>query len=347
MYAMFCKRLPACLGLTILLGGIAGAQTPPSAAQPDFTVLKDEFVPGEKTLLYDDFTDMRPGEAPPHWKVRGASLSVMAAGAVRQVVANRNTTLVPLVTGLPGNFTVETEIKYDGTVVSSWEFYPKDESMYALQVWLQGFGDGVRVTVQTPDEVLSDTEFPFDLSQPVREAIWLQEGRLRVYLNGNRISDANQLKLPALETAALLAEPEGEGDKVTYRMVRIAESAPDFSRTIAASGRYVTHGILFDTDCATLKAESGPVIKSIAKGLQASPNLKLKIEGHTDSTGAAAHNLELSKQRAEAVKAVLVSQFAVAAGRLTAEGLGASRPIAPNDTPQGRAQNRRVEFVRQ
>jgi OOP family OmpA-OmpF porin len=130
-------------------------------------------------------------------------------------------------------------------------------------------------------------------------------------------------------------------------MVRFAESTPDFSQVISSSGRYVTHGILFDTDSDRLKPESAPVIKSVARGLETNPNLKLQIEGHTDSVGSADHNLDLSKRRAEAVKAVLVSQFNVDAARLTTAGLGATKPIDSNDTPQGRAQNRRVEFVRQ
>ena len=85
----------------------------------------------------------------------------------------------------------------------------------------------------------------------------------------------------------------------------------------------------------------------MAQALAANPALKLQIEGHTDSTGNAEQNLDLSKRRAESVKVVLVSQFQVDAARLTTMGLGATKPIDSNDTPQGRAQNRRVEFVRQ
>jgi outer membrane protein OmpA-like peptidoglycan-associated protein len=169
-----------------------------------------------------------------------------------------------------------------------------------------------------------------------------------VYLNGNKVVDVNQVELPALATARLMAEPsESNGAKISYRNVRIAESTPDFSRSIAASGRYVTHGILFDTNSDCLKTESAAVIKSVARGLEANPNLKLRIEGHTDTTGSAAANLDLSKRRAEAVKTVLVTQFGVGADRLTTDGLGSSKPLDSNDTPQGRAQNRRVEFVRQ
>ena len=76
------------------------------------------------------------------------------------------------------------------------------------------------------------------------------------------------------------------------------------------------------------------------------PNLKLEIDGYTDSVGDAAHNLDLSKRRAQAVQTVLVSQFGVDAGRLTASGFGAGKPIGSNDTPDGRAENRRVEFLK-
>ncbi len=139
----------------------------------------------------------------------------------------------------------------------------------------------------------------------------------------------------------------GVGASVGFRSVRFAESAPDFSQTILSSGRYVSHGILFDTNSDRLKPESAAPIQAVARALTTNPALKLLIEGHTDSAGNAAANLDLSKRRAEAVKSILVSQFAVDASRLTTNGLGATKPIDTNDTPQGRSQNRRVEFVKQ
>jgi outer membrane protein OmpA-like peptidoglycan-associated protein len=113
------------------------------------------------------------------------------------------------------------------------------------------------------------------------------------------------------------------------------------------SGRYVTHGILFDVDSDRIKPDSAATIKMIASGMQANADVNFLIEGHTDSTGDAAHNMDLSKRRAEAVKSVLVSQFGIEAGRLTTAGLGASKPVASSSTPQGKAENRRVEIVRQ
>jgi outer membrane protein OmpA-like peptidoglycan-associated protein len=123
-----------------------------------------------------------------------------------------------------------------------------------------------------------------------------------VYVNDQRVMDLNQIELAPLTGAEFLADAG-----VGHRLVRFAVSTPDFSKIIASAGRYVTYGILFDTDSDRLKPESAPVIKSVARGLETNPSLKLLIEGHTNSVGSADHNLDLSKRRAEAVKAVLVA----------------------------------------
>jgi outer membrane protein OmpA-like peptidoglycan-associated protein len=268
-----------------------------SSPQPNFTVLKDDFIPGEKIVLYDDFTDMAADEAPPHWKVRGASLTLMAAGGIRQVMANDKVTMTPMISGFPTNFTLETDVKYEKYARSGWYFSAKGPDDVALQVWMETRGGtALRVYVRTHEEMLNDSEFKIDLTQPVKEAIWIQDGRVRVYLNGQRVVDANQVKLPQFASARLEADPsDNQHATISYRRVRIAESTPDFSRSIAASGRYISHGILFDTDSDCLKPESGAVIKSVARGLETNPNLKLRIEGHTDSTGNADHNLDLIK----------------------------------------------------
>jgi outer membrane protein OmpA-like peptidoglycan-associated protein len=112
-----------------------------------------------------------------------------------------------------------------------------------------------------------------------------------------------------------------------------------------STGKYISHAIQFDTGSDQLRPESINVIKEVAAALQKQPALKLRIEGHTDSTGDAAKNLDLSKRRAESVKGALI-RLGIGADRLTTEGLGQTKPMAPNDTPQGRAENRRVEFVK-
>jgi outer membrane protein OmpA-like peptidoglycan-associated protein len=193
-------------------------------------------------------------------------------------------------------------------------------------------------------EALGQKDLVTDWKQPVKLAMWVQNGRVRFYVNGDRVFDFNQVEVG--DIASLQIDYWTRDATTAIRRARFAESTPDFSQTITSTGKFVTHGILFDTDSDRIKPESAAVIQSIARGLEANPDLKVEIDGHSDSTGIAQHNMDLSKRRAEAVKTVLVSQFGIDASRLTTAGFGSSKPVAPNTTPDGKAQNRRVEFVR-
>lgn len=104
----------------------------------------------------------------------------------------------------------------------------------------------------------------------------------------------------------------------------------------------IPSNVSFDTDRADLKPALLPVLDSVARSLQQHPELRVKSVGHTDSTGAAAHNQTLSENRARSVSNYLVKQ-GVQAARLTSEGRAATDPVADNATTEGRAQNRRVE----
>jgi OmpA-OmpF porin, OOP family len=329
------------------------AAVPQAGGQPDLKALKVDFVPGEKILFYDDFTDMAGDEPPPHWKVRGGSMELKIAPGIRQLTTatQDRTTLTPNLTNLPKNFTMEAEVKFDNPQDTRiiWAFASKADSEQLL-IWSSAKSEEFFFYIKrgNPYEEFGRNQIKVDWNQPVLLGLWLQNGRLRFYVNGQRLLDVNQINLSDLISVEARLELGGnQNPSIGFRRVRFAESAPDFSQVISSSGRYVTHGILFDTDSDRLKPESAPVIKLIAQGLEKNLNLKLEIEGHTDSTGNSDHNLDLSKRRAEAVKAVLVSQFAVDAARLTTAGLGAAKPIDSNDTPEGRAQNRRVEFVKQ
>jgi outer membrane protein OmpA-like peptidoglycan-associated protein len=93
-----------------------------------------------------------------------------------------------------------------------------------------------------------------------------------------------------------------------------------------------------------VRPESGATLTEVANLLKAQPGLRVEVGGHTDNTGEKAHNMELSKARAEAVVAALVSQHGIDPKRLVAKGYGASKPVADNDSTAGKAKNRRVEL---
>jgi outer membrane protein OmpA-like peptidoglycan-associated protein len=119
----------------------------------------------------------------------------------------------------------------------------------------------------------------------------------------------------------------------------------ELQKELAAKGRARLYGILFDTDSARIRAESFATLDEVAKVLASEASWSLTIEGHTDSTGTAAHNQTLSEQRAKSVRDYLTGK-GVAAGRLGTVGFGQTKPVADNATELGRAQNRRVELVR-
>ncbi len=124
-------------------------------------------------------------------------------------------------------------------------------------------------------------------------------------------------------------------------------SADDMGKSLSAQGKVAVYGILFDTDKATLKAESKPVLAEMAKLLQKEATLKVYLVNHTDNQGALARNVELSQQRADAVMKALVTEYRVDAKRMGAKSVGPYAPAASNDTDAGKEKNRRVELVKQ
>jgi outer membrane protein OmpA-like peptidoglycan-associated protein len=121
---------------------------------------------------------------------------------------------------------------------------------------------------------------------------------------------------------------------------------PKIAPALEKDKRVAVYGIYFDFASAKLKPESTPVLDEIADALNANPSWNLTIEGHTDNVGGADYNLDLSKRRAAAVQDALVTRYHISADRLSTAGFGFTRPKASNDTPEGRALNRRVELVR-
>lgn len=127
---------------------------------------------------------------------------------------------------------------------------------------------------------------------------------------------------------------------------QIAITADWMAKQLAASGSVALEGITFDTGKAVIRPESKAVLDEVGALLKNDEALALEIQGHTDNAGSPTGNLTLSQQRADAVKAYLLSTFGIDAARLTTAGFGDTRPVADNATDEGRAKNRRVELHR-
>lgn len=182
----------------------------------------------------------------------------------------------------------------------------------------------------------------------VRVQIWRQKQRLRVYLNGAKIWDLPRAFDAGknLNTLLFSRYEAKEGNYFHISNIRLAASEEDARSKILKEGRYSTNAILFNTGSASIKPESAGVIKEIADILKENPALKLRIIGHTDTDGKKENNLLLSQQRAASVKNDLVQKYGIASNRLDVDGKGDTEPVADNSTTEGKARNRRVEFIK-
>jgi len=127
--------------------------------------------------------------------------------------------------------------------------------------------------------------------------------------------------------------------------IRLAKGAVPLYDRMMQVGKFISYGITFDTGKSVIKPESAGELNRIVQLLKENPSLRFSVEGHTDATGSASSNQKLSEDRAHAVVARLV-EMGIDAGRLTGKGLGQNNPVADNGSAEGRAKNRRVEFVK-
>lgn len=179
-------------------------------------------------------------------------------------------------------------------------------------------------------------------------ALSFNQRALKLYLD-----DARLLNIPNVE-----CNPTGMTIGVQYfnfagikginrfiKNIRIAEGGVKLYDRLLQDGKIIANGIRFDVNKATLRPESMGVINTIYKLMTEHPELRFSVEGHTDSDGDDSFNQKLSEQRAETVLNELV-KMGMDRSRLVAKGWGESKPLSDNATPEGKANNRRVEFVK-
>jgi OmpA-OmpF porin, OOP family len=343
-------RIAVAAGLLWLLTGVCA----PAHAQdgpPNYKAYQNyDFVPGDKLLFEDDFRADKDGEFASHWKLESGQ------GAVNQFQGE------PALVMTDGNYArLSPRIvpaKYlhvPFTVELDFYALPPGPQTDKIGISLHKAGDdrnfwfGADVSTEGLEHDLSGTYPGGD------DAFTGKWHHLALIFKGNQVKlYADQTRvlvvpdMAGFQPDSLSIEGVAAADApLVLKNVRIALGGDmNLLDALNKSGKIVTHGIHFDVNSATVKAESMGTINEIARLLRDNPQLKLEIGGHTDSTGNPAANVSLSQQRAESVKKLLVGE-GIDAGRLSARGFGAGVPIAPNDTLEGKAQNRRVEFVKQ
>lgn len=331
----------------------AGAQAPDPRVWDNY-----DFVPGAKVLFYTDFSDDQVGDFARRLKFVGGALDVVERDGVRMLRSTaRSTFLIPLGRKLPERFTLEFDVVARNSNCCAGEELvfeggrdldrgPKSVEVNWHHQWTAMLGSGQDMgnsTVKIPEPMQAQL-----MGQVGHVRVLVDGPYFKMYTNERRLYNIPELNFRRDSVIRVVLAGGEEPDRNVYlAMIRVAESEKDILYdALTARGRWVTQGILFATGKADLQPESRAVLKQIAAAMKEHPDLRIVVEGHTDNVGAAAANLALSDARAVAVKAALVSGFGIAADRIGTKGLGDTKPAVPNTTPEGRAQNRRVEIAK-
>lgn len=340
------------------------------AAAPSFEAYsRFDFVPGEKVMALEDFTQDSIGDFPAKWNTNASGEVVTIANRPgRWLKLTGGGVFVPeFIALLPDNFTLEYDLLVAPGFNSSYRLNTAVVELANVKqpaTWQSadnrfhftaqpGAPDGSTAMEPRQDgvgvaAVSADIKgFKAD-GNPVHVSMWRQRQRMRVYFNENKVWDVPRaLSATAKYNAILFFVPGIDaGSEYYVGNVRLAVGAPDTRNKLLTEGRWVTNGILFDVNSDRVKPESYGALKEIGGVLAENAAVKVQIVGHTDSDGDAAHNLDLSRRRAAAVRAVLTNQFGIDGSRLTTDGKGETQPVDENETATGKANNRRVEFVK-
>jgi len=177
-------------------------------------------------------------------------------------------------------------------------------------------------------------------------ALSFNKRALKVYYDQTRVLNIPRLKTkPTSFSISALSHGAAKGDPALIKDIRVAEGGVKLYDRVISEGKFVTRGILFDVNKSTIKPESMGVINKVVKMMNEHSDLNFSIEGHTDSDGQDELNQKLSEDRALSVKSAIVKR-GIDESRITTKGFGESVPVDKNNSPEGKANNRRVEFVK-
>ncbi len=325
-----------------------------------------DFVPGDKILYFEDFSQDAVGDFPALWTTNGSGeVKTVNIAPGKWFHLNGEDAMYCYTKNIvfPENFIVEFDVIpdaefYDGLQFTLYQDNPEDPKELNDDLF-PGKG-GLHVVLGKEGwETLGFTDDPNDrwingeasknpvVTEKVNHLIiWVQKRRVRIYHEGAKVIDMPTNIYPGIVFNRIRFSGYDRRSWPMVTNIKVTTASPDTRSKLITEGKLVTYGITFDVNKADVKPESYGTLKSIADVLTENPNVKVKITGHTDSDGDDAKNLDLSKRRAESVKKELTAKFGIDAARLSTDGAGETKPVAANDTPENKAKNRRVEFVK-
>lgn len=319
---------------------------------------KYDFVAGDKVIFNDELLGEEIGEFPSRWDLVKGSAEVAQLGSDNVIhFTNNNSIIVPLMDKknfLPEVFTIEFDVYLD-------ELATKRTNSYSIRFYDGPAGwktiDGFRrypIDIKW-NEVKKDkfgsrtknyqSEQKNWKGKWKRVAIAFNQRSLKVYFDEERVINIPNLGYKPEMFSIGASYDTRYINTASIKNIRLNEGGKTLYERVLSDGKFVTTGILFDVNKSTIKGESMGTINEIVKMLKEHSNLKFSIEGHTDSDGDDSFNQKLSEERAASVKNALVKS-GIDASRLNTKGWGETKPVDSNSTPEGKANNRRVEFIK-
>ncbi len=334
-----------------------GGQQQKKSAQMSWN--KFDFVAGDEVIFDDQLAGEKVGEFPSQWDLKGGYAEVVQVDGANAIYMTEATAIMPFMKEkdyLPDVFTIEFDVYvpngkaqeiglnsgYDFNLINAnnqvvfkmhWYHRYYDDNNPTNVSWrYQSSGEGNQ---GNQEYLLKHNDFN-------RVSISFNKRAMKVYLNETRVVNIPRCDAP---TRFSIYAYQGKKENRLIKNIRIAKGAVPLYDRMMSDGKFITYGITFDVGKSTIKPESMGEINRIVKLMTDNPDLKFSVEGHTDSTGNATSNQTLSEARSKAIVDKLV-ELGIAADRLTPSGKGQTTPIADNGTDEGRAKNRRVEFVK-
>ena len=329
-----------------------------------------DFVPGNVVFFEDNLQGEQMGEFPSKWDLIDGSTDVASMKGKKCIHFEPGTRIEPLMTNqtsyLPDFFTLECDFwmndpKTDLNNCYEFEFNKSnDENIYEIRIG-ESY-DKLEVTCRYKSVAGDWRDSGGGKTWELKKNDWshfalsFNKRAIKIYINGKRVINipnsqaADRVKIHQADWGGF----HGNKNYLTnFRFAKggnelYAQQTTDMSaveKAIAETGKFVTNNILFETGKATLKPESMAEIQKVADYMKKNPSVRFEVQGHTDNQGSDAVNDPLSQQRAEAVVKAL-EQLGCDPFNMRAVGKGSHEPVASNSTDEGRAKNRRVEFIK-
>jgi outer membrane protein OmpA-like peptidoglycan-associated protein len=318
--------------------------------KPTVVWSKFDFVPGD-TVIYEDgpSSDEENGEFPSRWDLAKGNAEIGNVDGENVIMFLQGGNIVPYLKNankdyLPEIFTIEFDVYFkEENPYRYWlSFYDnKNQSRISgdLEIYVNGLEMGSSNKRYPGTESLNWNTNHKGKWRHISVAF--TKGKLKAYMDDTRL-----INIPHFEENPIGLTIKAENNPEKYiKNIRIAKGGVKYYDRVLTDGKIIVNGIKFDVNKATLKPESMGPINKIFELMQKDQSLNFSVEGHTDSDGDQAHNQTLSEARGKTVMDKLIS-MGIDANRLKSDGFGESKPLDNNSTPEGKANNRRVEFVK-